>query len=658
MYSQHAELVRRHAPRYAKSMDDLIAPMGLPNDIPTVAALEALAQQSPYFAEERSERWRTFFSSLDPADRLEAATRRRMWMYFSLARFKRTCAYCWLPLPCCMCARVISSCRAVQRAMGDPNWSHCDGADEGTGPAEVGPAEGVGEVAVSQPRPQVKVTFILHAQEVLRMTNSAHVAAMAMNAGLLVWGLPRHDERIAELGRYWETNPPRAGCGLGWPMNDVGGATEEPGSFEGVPIVAASGDSDHHGLSSDEHIAVASALSSPTSKLPSSSSTKRLKRRAESCLAAQRRREGGGGCDGSSTTTAPSLLDADEVADLADMSVLLYPAVDASIPFEQLLAYRLGIRGSSLSSAAVTTSVATLDAPCISSSAPAGPTEPSVSVEEGSDAASVPALHIYLSDGTWSQARVVNKHLSPHMPRVALDISDRYGALFQCLRRRTRESGVSTLEATTIAVSQAIAKDASCGLFSRCDATDRLVFTAEHQEATVREECVTTALDADGSAGHLVPAGALAVEAGLFGAMRVFVNTVAVLSSKEGARGSEDGALSGEEVRALVGGEAAHKVAMQKMREAAQPAPPPLDAVRHLLPAPVTNFCYACDMFVGFELMVRHVTKPRYMQRAAERQPRPFEPTAASKKVWKFQSHCPSVVAGLDAEPAGSSTGV
>ena len=65
--------------------------------------------------------------------------------------------------------------------------------------------------------------------------------------------------------------------------------------------------------------------------------------------------------------------------------------------------------------------------------------------EAGGDGAKPMRMHYVLSDGTWGEAHRLNRHVPRSVPRVALSIPADYVSLFAPLRKRTRETGVSTL---------------------------------------------------------------------------------------------------------------------------------------------------------------------------------------------------------------------
>jgi DTW domain-containing protein YfiP len=311
MIGAGSQSLRQRAPRYARSMDSLIELYsGLPGPIGSHTQYKLLERQfenesdpkSLYFLREESSRWRAHFTKIPDADKHKELVRRQVGRRLLEARVRGICLYCWFPeKENCLCDSFILP---HQSAVLPSMKGLCGGCSS------------------NQRKVNIDVSFILHADELFRQTNTAHVAAIVMDSPLVVWGVlgAEHQDRIAVLG----LKPDAVGA--------------------------------------------ARSATSPGGK---------------SCV----RQE--------------SVVD-----------VLLYPEVGKSVSINEL--------ASSLDS------------------------------KEGSEL----TIHLHLSDGTWSQARSVNRHVPRTVPRLMLDVDASYEALFGSLRSRTRETGVSTLEATTLAVSQ------------------------------------------------------------------------------------------------------------------------------------------------------------------------------------------------------------
>lgn len=307
MIGARSQSLRQAAPRYARSMESLVeAYSSLPGRISSHTQYKLLEQKyeeesdpaSLYFLREESTRWRAHFKSVPDVDKHKELVKRQVGRRLLEARVRGTCLFCWFPEDeACLCDSFIlphqQSVLPLMRGL--------------TGQS--------GEGVVN-----IEVSFILHADELFRQTNTAHIAAIVMDSPLVVWGVDgvEHQDRIAVLGMDQGTTP----------------ATE---------------------------------------------------------------REVGK----KSTSRSETVVD-----------VLLYPEVGKSVSVKELI-----------------------------SSHP---------VSSGSDL----TFHLHLSDGTWSQARSVNRHVPRSVPRLMLDVDASYEALFGALRSRTRETGVSTLEATALAVSQ------------------------------------------------------------------------------------------------------------------------------------------------------------------------------------------------------------
>ncbi|EPY39919.1 hypothetical protein AGDE_04009 [Angomonas deanei] len=176
--------------------------------------------------------------------------------------------------------------------------------------------------------------------------------------------------------------------------------------------------------------------------------------------------------------------------------------------------------------------------------------------ETGADA----RIHLILSDSTWGQALSLNRHIPREVTRVSLDIDETYESLFAHLRKRTRETGVSTLEATTMAVHQ----------------------------------CLT-------AFGH-------EAEANLFnevmvGAMKDFVDLKCLMKFTDAPFSKDDDQIDRLEERR----DAYRKeMADTRYKRVNERMESDKESRKFLLP-PVLNYCYCCDRVIGWHRMPEHV---------------------------------------------------
>jgi DTW domain-containing protein YfiP len=375
-----------------------------------------------YLQHEKSDAWCSFIKSLPPRQRHEASVRRCITMMFFSTMRRIRCVYCWLPTPSCICSDLEKMREELLR-----------------------PLE---EVAV--------VTMLLHCEELLRTTNTGHIAAFILDSEIRVWGIADDDAWLAQVER---------------------------------------------------HVQQPSAVSA------------------------------------SVVTTHPVLLYPEEGAQLvSDVDFSVLHLSDGADPLESV-------------------NCPTITAP-----------QPS----------SVHRLHIILSDGTWPQAHRVNRHVPRSIPRVALKIDESYESLFASLRKQTRTTGVSTLEATALAVAQRM-----------------------------------TAL---GQTTH-----AALVEQHLLATMKRFVDIVCVDKRQEPVFDLNDASALKQRRQEH------HHQMMETERVAGRRNDDidrtiPEDLFRRFCAPPVLSYCYICEMYVGWSRMPGHVVGARHRQLV--------EPLAPEIDVW------------------------
>jgi DTW domain-containing protein YfiP len=475
MIGAGSQSLRLKAPRYARSMDSLIELYsGLPGPMGSHTQYKLLERQfesesdpeSLYFLPEKSTRWIAHFSKIPDAEKHKELVRRQVGRRLFEARVKGICLYCWFPEnENCLCdSFILPHQSSVLPSMKGPYGTqpHSDGS--------------------KQRSVNIDVSFILHADELFRQTNTAHVAAIVMDSPLVVWGVlgAEHQDRIAVLGMK----------------------SEDSGVERAVTSVGAK-----------------------------------------------------------STTRSESVVD-----------VLLYPEVGKSISINDLAATLESKKESDLT------------------------------------------IHLHLSDGTWSQARSVNRHVPRTVPRLMLDVDASYEGLFGSLRARTRETGVSTLEATTLAVTQLRQKFAP---------------------AAGEGEVVTQAPDVLGDSMRSL--------------MKRYVDFVSLFSTKTGFVPTN---LTEEEVDGIVTRRNRYKKFMQRWEEEDRevlgalsvgdghdgiavsesdedvPADSPLPVA-----APVCYFCYVCDAFILPLSMRQHCSGRKHVELLKKSGNFSFSPSEASRTM-------------------------
>ncbi|KPI86785.1 hypothetical protein ABL78_4154 [Leptomonas seymouri] len=434
-----------------------------------------------YLSFEDSAEWKAFLMSIVPEERLAVTVRRRLTVELWRAHQRDICLWCWFPCNMCMCTQL----DAYKAAM----------------PARV----------LDQ---HVEVTMLLHSEELMRSTNSGHIAAYLLGAPIRVWGMDADDLYLRELDpcRYR--------------------SSEAPSETSRAP------------------------LPSTSSALPSST---------------------------------------DAVSSALIYTVSLYPSSESIMIDEFIRKKQLGRKQREANEDAKVEQLT--GRPEGADKATEGSARAGASHVEGATAtsddehfeaaahdASHKKVHLILLDSTWGQALSLNRKLSRFIPRVKLEIPESYEPLFQALRKRTRQSGVSTLEATSMAVEQCVR---SMGYA---------------QEATQVSSTLMTAMK------NFVDARCL-----LKYAEAPFTTDGAALDA---FRDKRDDARRGDAARWQF-------ALFEKMQHDA-------DAQRMRLP-PVLNYCYCCDCVVGWHRMPEHVMGRGH--RTALVQNPDCTPSAASRLV-------------------------
>ncbi|KAI5685068.1 DTW domain containing protein [Leishmania braziliensis] len=137
------------------SDDSAVGTSGRPAELPTI-----------YLSLEESVEWKAFLASAKPEKRHAMTVLRRLSVALWRAHQRDLCLWCWFPRSVCMCTEL--------------------DAYRATLPADV----------LDQ---HVEVTMLLHSEELMRSTNSGHIAAYLLGAPLRVWGLANDDAYLQQL---------------------------------------------------------------------------------------------------------------------------------------------------------------------------------------------------------------------------------------------------------------------------------------------------------------------------------------------------------------------------------------------------------------------------------------------------------------------------
>lgn len=492
--ARHAESVRQRNIRVStrkatSALSDIIASAATAAtaDLADLANSETGSlQPTIYLSFEDSAEWKAFLASVDPSDRLTVAVRRRLTIELWRAHRRDICLWCWFPRNMCMCAQL----DAYKAAM---------------------PASVLDE--------HVEVTMLLHSEELMRSTNSGHIAAYLLGAPIRVWGMDADECYLRELR----------------PRSFRGGST--CGEEGAAPLPSAVPDPS------------SSVVVYNVSLYPSSDSTRVEEFILENQLGL------------SSTTQTEGAGHGSEVSEVEEKSESVVVAAR-----HKSYEGSMQVTSSSDAAAEATAHADQDEARALNYTLPKK------------------KVHLILLDSTWGQALSLNRRLSCFIPRVRLDVDESYESLFQNLRKRTRKSGVSTLEATAMAVEQCVRA---------------MGYTAAATQAT------TT----------------------LTAAMKNFVDARCLLKNAAAPFTTDGAAIDAfcdrrDDARR---DEAARRqdALLQKMQHD--------EAARQLRLPPVLNYCYCCDCVVGWHRVPEHVMG-RNHRTALQRNPTCM-PSKSSRQV-------------------------
>jgi DTW domain-containing protein YfiP len=206
------------------------------------------------------------------------------------------------------------------------------------------------------------------------------------------------------------------------------------------------------------------------------------------------------------------------------------------------------------------------------------------------------SLVLGLLDATWNQAGSINRRIAADVPRVAISIASDYASLFAPLRDQTRDTGVSTLEATCLTLEQVLSGQGreADGVALR----ERSVQAMKLFVDVVRiQKCVAPV--------YLEETKAVIAE------LRPKLNDFNIGVT----HGIQDAAIVAERQAALDSGDGPAK---------------------HLRAPPVLNYCYCCAAYVGWTRMDLHVRGGKHQTLFYKEGSLGWEPTPASAKHFKL----------------------
>lgn len=437
--------------RYVLSMQRLCVAVGLPiphhplfaafnnnRHIPeTDRALrltDEYASANIFFHAEDTPEWKSYLYSLHESERHRASVRRRLstQMFFALQKVR--CLYCWLPEAMCVCADLQAERIKVEDALVNDH---------------------------------VDATMLLHVEEMMRTTNTGHLAAFILGSGVRVWGIEEDDSWLQEAA-------------------------------EQNSMTCRVGDAPDDGNDS-----------------------------------------------------------------LVEYYVLLYPE-DGSLHISELTpgCDNEGMPGTARP----------LPSQLPAAEDDTGAADTSTKKRSRSPRAYVAErkLHFILSDGTWGQAHRLNRHVPRQIPRVALTIDATYESLFAPLRKQTRITGVSTLEATTMAMVQ------------RLRALQPLDKTLTDFDviADLVQDCLITT-------------------------MKQYVDCVSVQKRQPTVYNRDPEHFEALRIKRNEAWAVNNTVTLNKRVSTASPEDD-ADKMKSLLIPPVLNYCYVCNQWVGWKRMVGH----------------------------------------------------
>lgn len=445
----------------------------------SIGPLEKFKEHSPlvtspkptiYLSPEESIEWKSFLRSIPPKDRHQTIVKRTLSLSFWMAHRKNICVYCWLPAAMCACSMLQEYSNRMSRI-----WD-ASAQKEGKKDGQY----------YSSITPLVKSSMVLHAEEVLRGTNSGHIAAFILHAPLLVWGVPKDDQYIQQLSPIEEVAP-----------GDQQGPSRK---YFNVCLYPAS--------SAHTFPAFVSQIMDP----------------------------------GKAFEEEKGNLGVNKVKNKESLHPLgneASPRTKALDSGTNWLRKQDHFRG----------------------------------------------IHLFLLDSTWRQALSLSRHIPACVPRVLLQMDENYESLFVALRKRTRNTGVSTLEATNMAIEQCFL---ALGLITTSAESSRCL--REAMMSFVNLKCLLKSSDIPFQEHQMKELEDTHRKSGCLG--EPLMPSVSELKAKHSEARSVANSALYDDVQKRV------NICDGEFRE--------------LLLPPVLNYCYVCDRTIGWHRMPEHVQGKRH----------------------------------------------
>jgi DTW domain-containing protein YfiP len=462
--------------------------------------------------EESNPEWEEFRDSLPKRDRFRLCTQRVIGNAIWKSKKRDLCKYCWMPNPCC-------ACEAIKKvAVGGTNKNTENNNNNNFW---------INVPSAATQRNLIKPVFLFHHDEFLSPTNSGRIAAICLDAPIVVWGLPGFEEILKKINHLY--------------------VEEYPLFLERAITIQNRVSQDGEGKSADENEQQEQQQEQEEDK------------------------------DSEAFFQNVILKNRDSSRAIPKVS-LLYPEDNCEV-------METYIRREVLTSETKNNNKNDVQSENnITSSEKVPPSIQNSNKDQD--------FIIILLDATWPQAHRLNRHLPRNdpinaPPRVGIVIdNEKFGnGLFQPLRKRTRESGCSTLEATAMALSQ---------LILAFGTTTTTTTNAENEKN-------------NNNSIHSILANSVSTT--MLWDMALFVDLVVTLKhlptrAQHEFQGGEIAAIVAQLSKALP----AYMNARREDAQAHKPAPVPLEELKAngILAPPPARYCYVCANYVGVNRMEEH----------------------------------------------------
>lgn len=579
-----------------------------------------------FMSDEDDVEWKAFLRSFPPRERQAVVVKRTLSIALWTAHCKRLCLYCWAPRAMCVCPALQRYADQVRPQIWGIDKEERDTpvptsvsakANKKCFEAEAQETQKgechsiLVESASFQSLPLFRVSMLLHVEEVLRGTNTGHLAAFVLQAPILVWGVPYDDDGLRQLVPTTTV----VARHMGVPASDRDEVTLIPREKQWT-------------VEKEAH-ETSVASSSPLPFYPGGEErtpSDILLHWHHVCLYPSSNAKTFSSFLQEKTSSSSLSLSCDVKSreEMMDHPCVAAKDVGHLAPSNTSEEYA-GVEVE----AETTRDIATLSSSTTCSRVLPFHRDPSLSENPPMSFLSSPVteehrFHFILLDSTWGQALSLNRHVPSCIPRLTLGIDPDYKALFSALRKRTRLTGVSTLEAATFACEHSLR---ALGYPVKAKRTSTLL--REVMMFYVNAKCILKSvgtpfqlplegLNYDSFHTGIAEASTMNTEA--IDSVSPFDHSVenrgAFLSSSEKGNGAGNITLSPTEkwntIDALSTYQQQHEAYQKAINieryEAVQSCfHPEHGELRHLLPPPVLNYCYLCERVIGWHRMPEHV---------------------------------------------------